>query len=84
MPENVNHVQVHEVLACNLFNVITLVQEAMQKIVSDNSHGRYIIHGERRGEKYRVTNRHVARTLFRSLLNSIFERGRKVSKIKGK
>ena len=45
MPENVNHVQVHEVLAYNTFNVIMLVQETMQKIVSDNLLACYIIYG---------------------------------------
>lgn len=55
MPENVNHVQVHEVLAYNTFNVITLVQETMQKIVSDNLLACYIIYGKACGEKYRVT-----------------------------
>lgn len=56
MPGNVNHVRVHEVLAYNLFNVIMLVQETMQKIVSDNSLACYIIYRAPCGEKYRITN----------------------------
>ena len=47
-------------LACNTFNVLVLVQETMQKIVSDNLLACYIIYiSAKRAEKnrYRVTNR---------------------------
>lgn len=47
-------------LACNTFNVLVLVQETMQKIVSDNLLACYIIYiSAKRVEKnrYRVTNR---------------------------
>lgn len=60
MRENVNHVQVHEVLAYNTYNVITLVQETMQKIVSDNLLACYIIYSEACWRKIPAMNEPLA------------------------
>lgn len=54
MPENVNHVQAHEVLAYNLFNVIMPLQETMQKIVSNNSSCQ--LHHSRRNARKKLYN----------------------------